>query len=121
MRIVINFKDALLSFCEALSQDPYDNDVFWYVADIFEQLVRCCIDSNKVYTDTYQNTVTKIANEIGEGRPMAQSACDLAITQILDTLQEIFVSTPHKEMFKAKKDITRFGLSNYVIELTDAN
>lgn len=117
MRIVINFKDALLSFCEALSQDPHDNDVFWYVADIFEQLVICCIDSNKVYADTYQNTVTKIANEIGEGRPMAQSACDLAITQILNTLQEMFVNTPHKEIFKAKKSLTRFGLSNYVIEL----
>lgn len=117
MRIVINFHDALLSFCEALSQDPYDNDTFWYVADIFEQLVRCCVDSNKVYADAYQNTVTKIANEIGEGRPMAQSACDLAITQILDKIQEIFVNTPHSEMFKVKKNINRFGLSNYILEL----
>lgn len=117
MRIVIDFKDALLSFCEALSQDPYDNDVFWYVSDIFEQLVRCCVDSNKVYADTYQNTVTKIANEIGEGRAMAQSACDLAITQILDKLQEVFVNTPHGELFNKNKHITRFGLHNYILEL----
>lgn len=118
MRIVIDFKDALLSFCEALSQDPYDNDVFWYVADIFEQLVRCCVDSNKVYADTYQNTVTKIANEIGEGRPMAQSACDLAITQILDKIQEIFVNTGHLQMFKINKQVSRFGLSNYILEMS---
>lgn len=119
MRIVIDFSDALREYADALFVDPNDTDSMWYVADIFETIVCAALDSNKTYKDSIDGVVAKIAYETGESRAVSQSACDLAITQVLAKMDEHFVGVRHVDLYKTRKDIKRFNLATYIIDVNN--
>lgn len=121
MRIVIDFTDALAEYSETLGVHPDDADSQWYVADIFETIVYAALDSEKSYKENIEGVVTKIAYETGESRAVSQSACDLAITQVLSKMDEHFVGVRHVDLYKTRKDIKRFNLATYVVDLCDNN
>lgn len=117
MHIAIDFIDALLDYCHALGVHKEDTDSVWYVADIFELLVLAALDSNKGYKETMASVITKIQYETGESKAVVQSACDVAITQILSKMDEVFVNVRHIDIFKTKKDIRRASHSLYVLSI----
>lgn len=117
MRIVIDFSDALREYADVLLVDHNDKDSMWYVADIFETIVYAALDYDKTYKESIDGVVTKIAYETGESRAVSQSACDLAITQVLSKMDEHFVGVRHVDLYKTRKDIKRFNLATYVIDV----
>ncbi len=117
MIIVIDFKDALLEFAKELNVQPADTDSLMYVSDIFDLLVFASLDSKKGYKETVDNVISKIQYETGEPRSTVQSACDLAITQVLVKMDEIFVNVRHVDIFKTRKDIVKRGLGIYTLDL----
>lgn len=119
MRIVIDFTDALMEYADALLVDRNDTDSMWYVADIFEIIVYAALDSEKSYKENIEGVVNKIAYETGESRAVSQSACDLAITQVLSKMDEHFVGVRHVDLYKTRKDIKRFNLATYVVNLRE--
>lgn len=122
MRILIDFKDALVAFAKDLGVDEFDTDSMWYVLDLFDLLVRAALDSNKGYKEAVDGLVLKLQHETGESRSHCQSACDLAITQILSKMDEIFANVRHVDLFKTDKDIRRaFNdlLSVYAIDIRE--
>lgn len=122
MRILIDFRQALVEFAQALGVLEYDIDSMWYVSDIFDSLVLAALDSNKGYTQVVSGLVSKLENETGEHRSYCQSACDLAITQILEKMDEVFANIRHIDLFKTKKDIRRAfndSMSVYLIDIQE--
>lgn len=121
MVIVIDFKEALEEFAEAFGVYPHDMDSMWYVADMMDMLIKAALDSNKGYKELVDGLVIKIQNESGEARGACQSACDLAITQILKKMDEVFASVRHVDLFKTAKDIRRVAdsVSLYAINIQE--
>jgi hypothetical protein len=121
MVIVIDFKDPLEAFAEAFGVYPHDTDSMWYVADMFDMLVKASLDSNKGYKEQVDGLIRKIQDESGESRGMCQSACDLAITQVLNKMDEVFANVRHIDLFKTSKDIKRVADSKslYVINIQE--
>jgi hypothetical protein len=121
MIILIDFKCPLEAFAETFGVYPYDDDSMWYVVDLFDALVYAALDSNKGYKELIDRLVSRIENESGESRSACQSACDLAITQILHLMDEIFANIRHVDLFKTAKDIQRIGDSKslYTINISE--
>lgn len=122
MRILIDFRDALVAFAKDLGVDECDTDSMWYVVDLFDLLVRVALDSNKGYKEVVDSLILKLQNETGESRSHCQSAVDLAITQILAKMDEVFASIRHIDLFKTDKDICRAfndSMSVYLIDIRE--
>lgn len=120
MKILIDFRDALVEYADTLGVHRDDTDSMWYVADLFDLLVRAALDSNKGYQESINRLVDKLEHETGESRGTCQSACDLAITQILNKMDEVFADLRHVDLFKTKKDISRAfngSMSVYSIDI----
>jgi len=119
MKMVIDLDDALRDFAGVISPDSLEDlDSFWYVADVFEMIVRTVLGSSINYTGSLSGVVNKIAYETGESRISAQSACDLAVTQILDKIAEVFPDIIPGKLFADKKyAVNRYSLSIYVITI----
>lgn len=121
MIIVIDFRDPLVEFADSFGVHQYDTDSMWYVADLFDMLVRAALDSNKEYKEQVNGLIRKLQDETGESRGVCQSACDLAITQILDKMDEIFANVRHVDLYKTSKDVKRVSTSGslYAINIQD--
>lgn len=122
MRILIDFRDALVEFADTLGVHHLDTDSMWYVADLFELLVVAALDYNKGYKEAMDGLISKLQNETGESRASCQSACDLAVNQILVKMDEVFAQIRHVEIYKTRKDISRAlsnGMSAYLITIPD--
>lgn len=121
MVVIIEFREALEEFAETFGVYPHDTDSMWYVADMFDMLVKAALDSDKGYKELVDGLIIKIQNESGEGRGVCQSACDLAITQILKKMDEVFANVRHVDLFKTAKDIRRVADSQslYVINIQE--
>lgn len=122
MRILIDFRDALVEFAYTLGVHPDDTDSMWYVAGMFDLLVNAALDSNKGYKEAVDGLISTLQNETGESRSACQSAVDLAITQILNKMDEVFADLRHVDLFKTRKDIRRAfndGMSVYLIDIQE--
>lgn len=122
MRILIDFREALVEFANTLGVHESDTDSMWYVVGLFELLVFAALDSNKGYKEAVDGLIYKLQNETGESRSSCQSACDLAITQILSKMDEVFANMRHVDLFKTRKDIRRAfndGMSVYLIDIQE--
>lgn len=121
MIVVIDLKEPLEEFAETFGVYPHDTDSMWYVADMFDMLTRAALDSNKGYKEQVDGLIRKIQDETGESRGACQSACDLAITQILNKMDEVFANVRHIDLFKTSKDIKRVAESKslYVINIQE--
>lgn len=117
MILVIDLDDALRDFANAISPESLEDlDSFWYVADVFEMIVRTVLGSSINYSGALSGVVNKIAYETGEPRMLAQSVCDLAVTQILDKIADVFPDIIPGKLFADKKySVNRYSRSIYTI------
>jgi hypothetical protein len=119
MIVAIDFRDALQEFSDSLGVDRRDTDSMWYVADLFDMLLKAALDSNKEYKKQIDGLVSKLQAETGEPRSICQSSCDLAITQVLNKMDEIFANVRHIDLYKTSKDVNRANgsMSVYTINV----
>lgn len=111
-----------MEFAHTLGVHPEDTDSMWYLAGMFDLLVKAALDSNKGYKQSIDGLINTLQNETGESRSSCQSAVDLAVTQILDKMDEVFADIRHVDLFKTEKDIRRAfndGMSVYLIDIRE--